>query len=184
MRPTPIIALACLLTAGLSGFTGWRVTLAQIPYSVIEDTTEYFIEIAGGVNTIFHLRRYGPGPGRIPRANPDVMTSMCVFDTSEGAVEIIGESWRRYWSVSLYSANGDNFYTLNDEAAEPGVFRILVDHRPSVSRQQIQSPNQRGIMVVRRFVPSEDEADEARRNQDSFFCRQATPRAEALEGAS
>jgi uncharacterized membrane protein len=152
---------------------GWYSELNRIPYDVISKTKDYFIEIAGDKNRIFHLRRYGPGPGRIPRANPDVMTSMCVFDTSISPVEISSVSWPYYWSVSLYGADGDNFYVINDEQFEGREsFTIVIDHKHKPSTEfGVQSPKDTGIMLVRRFVPDETMAEAARAHQDLTFCR-------------
>lgn len=167
-----ISALCILLGIG----AGWYSKLQSIPINVINEVTTYFVEIAGGKNKIFHLRRYGPGPGKIPRANPDVMTSMCVYDSSDAPVEISSVDWPHYWSVSLFGADGDNFFVLNDELiGDDERFTLVIDHRqkPDI-KYAVKSPEPVGIMVFRRFVPSQEEAENARAHQDLTFCQSVT----------
>jgi uncharacterized membrane protein len=47
--------------------------------------------------------------------SPDMLYSVCVFDVSNGPVRVTGHpKLQSYWSIALYGANSDNFFSIND----------------------------------------------------------------------
>jgi uncharacterized membrane protein len=60
-------------------------------------------------------------------------------------------------SVSVYAANSDNIFAINDRQAPDGVDLIIVGKgqaAPSGTAIVVQSPTQRGIVLERRLAPS------------------------------
>ena len=51
--------------------------------------------------------------------SPDLLYSVCVYDLADGPVRVRATpQLPGYWSISLYSANSDNFYVRNDRQAQ------------------------------------------------------------------
>jgi len=60
-------------------------------------------------------------------------------------------------SVSVYAANSDNIFVINDRQALDGVDLVIVGKgqaAPSGTAIVVQSPTQRGIVLERRLAPS------------------------------
>lgn len=173
-----IILVAALLAAGVAG--GWHYTLHRIPYQVMDEVFALFERVAGGANSIHHSPRYGPYESRIPRSNPDIVTSMCVYDLATGPVRIAGEAWPDYWSLSLYADNTDNFFVVNDRDLETARFDIVILPQGGdgdifgEATHTVTAPSQKGVMLIRRFVPSATRLEAARANQRATTCAPVT----------
>lgn len=94
---------------------------------------------------------------QIVRPSPDFAYSACVFDLSEGPVVITATPWDAYWSLSLYGANSDNFFVIDDREAHYGAEITLVRRgaaQPEGASMIIESPSARGIALIRRLAPT------------------------------
>ncbi len=96
----------------------------------------------------------------IVRPSPDFAYSACPYDLGNGPVRIHIAPWGDYWSLSLYAANSDNYYVLDDREAQTGADVLLIragsappDHETAMIAQ---SPSQRGIALIRRLAPTPD----------------------------
>lgn len=96
----------------------------------------------------------------IVRPSPDLAYSACPYDLGAGPVRIHVAPWSDYWSLSLYAANSDNYYVLDDREAQGGADLLLM---PAGARPPdretatiVQSPSRRGIALVRRLAPTPD----------------------------
>jgi uncharacterized membrane protein len=54
--------------------------------------------------------------------------ALCLYDLSRGPVMVTAVIPSTYWSMSMYSSRGDNFYSLNDRQA--GIERVSVLLKP------------------------------------------------------
>ena len=95
----------------------------------------------------------------IVRPSPDLAYSSAVFDVSGRPLRIEVPLTPPYTSVSGFATNTDNFFAVNDRSAEAdGIDVVLVG--PSTpraglaGRRVIESPSDRGVLLVRRVVPS------------------------------
>lgn len=171
-----IVAMTATLLAG--GWLGWRLTLEILPYRIMSETESYLAGLAGGPNVILHARRFGPVPVEIPRANPDIMASTCVYDLRAGSVRIRGQGWTDYWSLSVYSHRSDNIFVVNDADAD-AVFDITIvrDAAESVAlgSRRVVSPTRTGIALVRRLVTDRDQLPQVLANQKGTTCTAGAP---------
>lgn len=90
--------------------------------------------------------------------SPDLLYAVCVFDVSQGAVHVTANpQLPTYWSIALYAANSDNFFTLNDRqaAGKPVDLWLLpadsgANRRPlPPGAQAIVPPSREGFLVLR-----------------------------------
>lgn len=103
--------------------------------------------------------RVTPASRQIVRPSPDFAYSACVFDLSEGPVILNAAPWNGYWSLSLYAANSDNFFVIDDREAQYGAEITLVQRgrqHPEGASQVVESPSRRGVALIRRLAPSPD----------------------------
>lgn len=114
---------------------------------------------ADGFNRWHVADRVTPASRQIVRPSPDFAYSACAYDLSEGPVIIAAASWDSYWSVSLYAANSDNFFVVDDREAHYGAEITLVQAgraHPEGASQVVESPSRRGVALIRRLAPSPD----------------------------
>ena len=95
----------------------------------------------------------------IVRPSPDLAYSSLVFDVSVHPLAVTVPLTAPYTSLSGFAANTDNFFVINDlTAGAPEIAVIVVG--PSTPRgglsgaRIVESPSERGVLLVRRVVPS------------------------------
>jgi uncharacterized membrane protein len=111
---------------------------------------------AGTANQWRFADRVTPLSRQIVRPSPDFAYSACSFDLSDGPVVITATPWNAYWSLSLYAANSDNFFVIDDREARYGAEITLVRAgraHPEGASMVVESPSQRGIALIRRLAP-------------------------------
>lgn len=98
----------------------------------------------------------------IVRPSPDLAYSFLVFDVSERALSVTAPLTAPYTSLSGFAANTDNFFAINDQTVGAGASEIaVVIVGPSTPRdgltgaRVVESPSDRGILLVRRVVPND-----------------------------
>ena len=95
----------------------------------------------------------------IVRPSPDFAYSACPYDLSRGPVIITATPYNAYWSLSLYAANSDNFFVIDDREARFGAEITLVRRgraHPEGASMVVESPSTRGIALIRRLAPTLD----------------------------
>jgi len=124
---------------------------------------------AGAANAWAHAPRVTEASRNVVRPSPDLAYSACVYDLSHGPVRISAGAWDAYMSLSLYSANSDNYFVLSDRESPGGIEIVLVRNArdaPQGANQIVVSPSRRGVALVRRLAPTPDRfaaAEQARR---------------------
>lgn len=109
------------------------------------------------VNVMVHSPQTSETSRTIVRLSPDLAYSSCAFDLSKGPVRVKAAKASDYMSVSVYAANSDNIFAVNDRQAPNGVDLIIIGKgqaAPSGAALVVQSPTQRGIVLERRLAPS------------------------------
>ena len=92
----------------------------------------------------------------IPRPSPDFAYFACAYDLKDGPLNIRVAPSPGYWSLSLYAANSDNFYVIDDRETDYDARITLVrtGRRPPEDAQNVVfSPSRRGIALIRRLAP-------------------------------
>ena len=132
----------------------------------------------GGFNTMHHGARATARSRLIVRPSPDLLYSTCPYDldAAGGRLAIRAHGMPdTYWSVSLFDANTNNFFVLNDAHAQGNVDIALVapDAPIAAERQgadggalRVVSPTRRGVVLIRTLINQEThlaDIDAARR---------------------
>jgi uncharacterized membrane protein len=120
------------------------------------------ISKSAGINAALQAPRPTSRSRGVVRPSPDLLYSICVYDLSEagGAIEVHTKDMpETYWSVSVFDANTDNFYALNDRQAKNGAADFVLV-APGMSAgggrlPPVLSPTNRGIVLFRTLVNDE-----------------------------
>ena len=161
------IAATLLVAAIVHG-----ATVFLLPHLIMIRTMAGIAKLAGGTNTIMHAPRSTWRSRGVVRPSPDLLYSICVYDlgAADGAIRITTHDMpETYWSVSVFDANTNNFYALNDRQAKTGAvdFLLVGPGRFAGAGQSpvIEAPTNRGIVLFRTLVHDEShiaEIDAAR----------------------
>lgn len=144
---------------------GALVIAAAAHFAAIYATPRVLMNVAmtklgtQGVNAFRLGARVTPAARAVVRPSPDLAYSACVYDLSHGPVRLRVTPWQNYWSLSLFAANSDNFYVLDDREARDGIEITLVRAGAAAPRDAanvVESPSPRGIALIRRLAPSPD----------------------------
>jgi len=141
------------------------VTAAMVHLAVILSAPNLLMAVAfkrlsaegAMVNQMIYPPRTTEASRAIVRPSPDLAYSSCAYDLSKGPVRVNAAKASDYMSVSVYAANSDNIFAINDRQAPEGVDLVIVgkgQEVPSGSAIVVQSPTQRGIVLERRLAPS------------------------------
>lgn len=162
-----------LLTLAIAGMVHAAGVLAGP--SVIMHIAMTRIAGEGGANHWMFAPRTTPTTQRIVRSSPDLAYAACAFDVSKGPVRIRVAGSTDYASLSLYGANTDNFFSLNDRTMEPDGAEIVLIARGAAPpagvdpAKVVVAPSRRGLALDRRLAPTPEtfaHADAARRAID------------------
>lgn len=128
---------------------------------------------AGGSNTWTIADRVTPLSRAIVRPSPDFAYAACAYDLADGPIRLRVAPWHAYWSLSLYAANSDNYYVIDDREARNGAVVTLM--RPGTlvlngGGRAVESPSTRGIALIRRLAPTPDEFNRAREVARDDLC--------------
>jgi uncharacterized membrane protein len=114
---------------------------------------------SAGFNTIMHSPRATARSRSIVRPSPDMLYSICVYDldAADGVVRVTTHDMPETdWSVSVFDADTNNFYVLNDRQANTGAADFLLaapGKSPPASRLPVvAAPTNRGIVLFRTLV--------------------------------
>lgn len=148
--------------------------IKQAPVKVMSTIQGRIVGAAGGWNACYHNEEYGPRTAAARRANPDSIISSMAYDLSDGPVRISGETWPRYWSISFYQQNSDNFFVKNDLELPDTSFDFILALDDQDTRQltgeTIRSPTAKGIMLIRRFAADPSDMPGILANQKALSC--------------
>jgi uncharacterized membrane protein len=154
------IAATLLVAAVVHG-----VTVLFLPRFVMLRTMNGIAKTTGAANAILHAPRATWRSRTVVRPSPDLLYSICVYDLgAAGAVRISTHDMpQTYWSVSVFDADTNNFYAINDQQAKSGAADfILMPQGKSTEASRlpvVAAPTNRGIVLFRTLV--NDEADVA-----------------------
>lgn len=173
-RSAIFYGLGAMVLAATTYFVTRSMIIQQAPRMVMSTIEARIAQGAGGWNACFHNRVYGPRANAANRANPDSIISSMAYDLSDGPVRVSGEVWPRYWSLSLYQQNSDNFFVVNDRALETPEFDFILSlanqNVADTNGTVIVSPTSKGIMLIRRFAADADDMPAILENQDAMSC--------------
>jgi uncharacterized membrane protein len=132
--------------------------LAALPRAIMSRVLAGLAAQAGE-NVFVHPPLASAESRTIVRPSPDLAYSSAVFDVSERRLRIVVPLTAPYTSLSGFATNTDNFFALNDLTARAQTIDVVLVG-PSTPRsgleglRVIESPSDRGVLLVRRVVPS------------------------------
>lgn len=115
-------------------------------------------------NRIVQLADPTPFAALLPRMDPAVATAACVYDLSRGALQVRVPATPDLTSVAFFTRHGQIFYALNDRAANRRAIELQLmtsaqraalpqdEEITAADRLIIESPSERGIVLIRGFV--------------------------------
>lgn len=172
-----IYVFGAVLLSVATFFVTRAMVINQAPLKVMSTIESRIAAGAGGWNACFHNQTYGPRTNAARRANPDSIISSMAYDLSDGPVRIAGETWPRYWSISFYQQNSDNFFVMNDLEMASGSFEFILalsdQDTSSYAGTPIISPTAKGIMLIRRFAADATDMEGIISNQNALICAPA-----------
>lgn len=134
--------------------------VAALPYAIMG---RVLTGLAGraGENRFVHPPLATSESRTIVRPSPDLAYSSAVFDVSRHALHVVVPLSAPYTSLSGFATNTDNFFAVNDQgAAADGIDVVIVGpgtpRTGLAGRRLVESPSDRGVLLVRRVVPSAD----------------------------
>lgn len=155
------IAAMLLVAAVVHG-----ITVLFLPRFVMLRTMNAIIRMTGAANAILHAPGATWRSRAVVRPSPDLLYSICVYDLgATGAVRVsTPDVPQSYWSVSVFDADTNNYYAINDRQAKSGAADFILVPRGKSNEASrlpvVAAPTNRGIVLFRTLV--NDEADVAR----------------------
>ena len=167
-------SLAAIALAAVTFFVTRNMVIQKAPEKVMSTIEARIAAGVGSWNACFHNQVYGPRTNAARRANPDSIISSMAYDLSDGPVRVAGETWPRYWSLSFYQQNSDNFFVVNDLELESSSFDFVLalegQDTDALGGTTVVSPTAKGIMLVRRFAADASDMPGIIANQDAMTC--------------
>ena len=153
----------------------WRTALATVAVAVIV----HFITIFAipvvimntamskyPINVLMKGGRTTADNRMVVRPCPDLVYSILLYDVSQQPIHFEAQvPTDVYWSVAFYTANTDNYFVLNDQQVKSNPVEILLVKKgapipENEKAQVVVSPSDRGIMLVRHLLVSDDQYDQ------------------------
>ena len=135
-----------------------------------------------GFNAMTHAVRATWQSRTIVRPSPDLLYSSCPYDLSAtGAALHIHASGMpdTYWSVSVFDADTDNIYVLNDRQTKNGsVDFVLTGPNTGILNsgpRQVWSPTTHGVVLFRTLVDDEKRFAEIDAGRKHTACELYSP---------
>lgn len=149
-------------------------TLLLLPRVIMLRTMAGTTKLVGAAYTIAHAPRATWRSRSVVRPSPDLLYSICVYDlgAAGGAVRVSTHGIpQSYWSVSVFDADTNNYFALNDEQSTTGEANFVLMPQASTAEASrlpiVGAPTSRGIVLFRTLVSDEAhlaQIDAARHN--------------------
>ena len=150
-------------------------TVRLLPRIVMGIATAGMARVAG-FNAAVYPPRADATSRAIVRPSPDLLYAGCAFDVRQHPLHIRAEVPRdTYWSLSMFAANTDNFFVVNDRQAASGVVDVVLARPGSAvelpdGARLIEAPTWCGIVLTRTLVASEQRLGELEQARRRFSC--------------
>lgn len=167
--------LAWIAAAVVAAAVVHLVVLYAVPWLVMGAAMRG-VTGGAGANTAVFPPRADETSRTIVRPSPDLLYAACVYDLSERPLRIRAKLPRgTYWSISMFAANTDNFFKLNDrEVGAPRLDLVLALPGTGVDlpgdARLVEAPTTRGIILTRTLVDDERRLAELDRARRLFVC--------------
>lgn len=118
-----------------------------------------------GLGEAYQFHRLNSDTKVLSNPDPLIQQAVCRFDLSDGPLKLATQTSSPFWSLSIYTPNGDNLYSINDNisndrtldliVADPlGVAALRADGTFDESETLMVSlPMKKGAVILRVLVP-------------------------------
>lgn len=134
-------------------------TVALAPGYIMSRLMARIEKETGGPNKPYHPPRPDHTARRVVRPSPDLLYTLCVLDLSRGPVRITAPVPDTYWSLSLFAANTDNYFVINDMRVKSRSASVLValpgTDITNVKQTVAVAPGRKGLALIRILIDSE-----------------------------
>lgn len=145
--------LGPILLAALVAALAYVAALWATPHVIMAKAMETLG--AGSVNVMRHQGLPNAESRFVVRPSPDLAYSICVFDLSKGPVAIDAfVPPQRYWSLSVFDANTDNIFSVNDRTATG---RYALTLSKDGAGGSLAVPGGKGIALIRILVTDSED---------------------------
>jgi len=156
------------------------IVFGGTPYLIMSRLMTQTAARGGGYNAAVSTGQLPTAASRaVVRPSPDLLYTACAFDIGDGPVLIGGTPSQAYWSVALYASNTDNFFVLDDRAANGKAAFVVLSSREMLARippeykslRVVEPPSAKGLLLFRFLVLDDSDLASAREMQQSVVCR-------------
>lgn len=159
------------------GWIGWGLATLAIAVGVHMASVHFLPHFImhqamarmGAVNAIHHQPRVTAESRGVVRPSPDLLYSACPFDLKDGPLLVTAPvPQETYWSVSVFDANTNNIFALNDKQTKENNVTLLISgpqrangiqwHRlfnAAGEAHSVASPTMRGLVLFRTLISNE-----------------------------
>jgi uncharacterized membrane protein len=139
------------------------ITLTAIPRIIMNRTMAKY-----PANTLMRGSKTTAESRIVVRPSPDLVYSIVSYDVSKEPLRLTAKvPTGTYWSVSFFQQNTDNFFVVNDRQVKSNPVEILLVRQgrqvPDAGNAMVAaSPTDRGILLIRHLLLSDDKYEELR----------------------
>jgi uncharacterized membrane protein len=153
--------------AALVAMIAHLAVIFTAPYVLMGGAMKKLSGHGRAVNQFVFSPRTTEASRAVVRPSPDLAYGACVYDLAKGPLRVHAAPWSDYMSISVFQANSDNIFVMNDRQAPGGVDFVLAKKGQATPAgvKVVISPSDKGIILDRRLAPTADaftKADVAR----------------------
>jgi uncharacterized membrane protein len=155
-----------VVAAAAAAKYAYREYVENLPYELMQDEWDRWSEAAGEPNKWAFPPLATADNNPTVKMSPDVLYSVVSYDVSDRPLRLSAPVSRDpFWSLTLFQANTDNFFGIDDRAVDSDTFQLIIlgAGQSAVAPEGIHvvaSPSDKGIAIVRTVVPSPDRLEE------------------------
>jgi uncharacterized membrane protein len=147
------------VTAAAAANYAYNAYIADLPWELMQKEWDQYAEAAGGANRWAFPPIATADNNPTVKMSPDVLYTILSYDVSEGPLRLsVPVSRDPFWSLTLFQANTDNFFGIDDREVEGDTYELIIlgpnQSTPAVEiATAVASPTETGIAIIRFVVP-------------------------------
>ncbi len=170
MMRLPLWILGALLLGGIVHLS----TVLAMPQAATQDAYSRLAQFTP-VNAVVPLEPPSASNATMPFMDPAFAVAVCRYDLSNGPLKLSAPLSQTYTSVTFYNRNSLAYYAINDRAAGRRAIELdlMTEEQHAVVPEEeivtaadrliIESPTERGLIVLRALAPEPNLMAMARR---------------------
>jgi uncharacterized membrane protein len=155
--------------AAVTGIAAHWATLSFAPSVIMDAALANLAKRNVALHAFTNPQRITPETQAVVRTSPDLFYALCRYDLSEpgSTVSITMGEWPGYQSLSFFDAETNNFATLRGEGE---AVRVVLKASRGDGPEGIESPTERGVVLIRRLAPTQELFDQALEVAEADAC--------------